>query len=46
VIGVRADARLIPDPENLLAALERELESLAALRPSGSQARRPRRNLA
>jgi hypothetical protein len=38
-VGLMVDAALIPDPEHVVAALERELEVLGDLAPGGS--RRP-----
>jgi diacylglycerol O-acyltransferase / wax synthase len=38
-IGLRTDAGLVPDPEAIIADLDRELEALERLRPGRGQVR-------
>jgi diacylglycerol O-acyltransferase len=39
-IGLRADARLVPDPNAILVAFQRELAQLAALHPLSTSKQR------
>ncbi len=38
-VGLMVDATLIPDPEQIVIGLERELETLALLHPPGRRRR-------